>query len=152
MTEFTGAWAEPTVESFLEETTVPVRLACHRPDGKLWLVALWFRYRDGAFECATGAGADLVRYLRHDPAVAFDVSVNRPPYRGVRGSGTATLTADADKGVLRALVERYLGDTESDLAAWLLSEERSEVRIRIEPDRFHSWDYSDRMGAVSREE
>ena len=151
MTTFTGAWAEATVESFLDETTVPIRLACHRPDGALWMVALWYRYRDGGFECATGADADLVGYLRDEPEVAFDVSVNRPPYRGVRGNGTATLHSDADKAVLRDLLERYLGGTESDLASWLLDEERSEVRVRIEPDRVHSWDYSDRMGDVSSE-
>ncbi|WP_134670516.1 pyridoxamine 5'-phosphate oxidase family protein [Halorussus marinus] len=147
MTEFTGAWAEPAVESYLAEAAIPIRLACHRPDGSLWLVALWYRYRDGVFECATGANADVVGYLRGDSAVAFEVSENRPPYRGVRGNGTAALSPDADKSVLRDLVERYLGDAGSPLAEWLLSEDREEVRIRIRPDRVHSWDYSDRMAA-----
>jgi len=75
------------------------------------------------------------------------VSENRPPYRGVRGNGSATLSPDADKSVLRDLVERYLGDTDSELARWLLAEEREEVRIRVRPDRVYSWDYSDRMEA-----
>lgn len=149
MTEFSGAWSAADVETFPHEATIPVRLATNRPDGSLWLVALWYRYRDGAFECATRANADVVGYLREDPAVAFDVSTNQPPYRGVRGDGTATISPDTDRAVLRSLVERYLGDTDSDLARSLLDEDRTEVRIRIEPRRVYSWDYTDRMQSVS---
>ena len=146
MVTFSGAWSADEVERFLREVRIPVRLAVTRPDGSLWTVALWYRYRDGTLECATWASADVVRFLRADPAVAFDVSTNDPPYRGVRGNGTASLAPDEEKAVLRSLVERYLGDTGSPLARWLLDEEREEVRVRIEPDRVHSWDYSDRMG------
>jgi nitroimidazol reductase NimA-like FMN-containing flavoprotein (pyridoxamine 5'-phosphate oxidase superfamily) len=145
MTEFRGAWSESDVEAFLREATIPIRIATHRPDDTLWPVALWYRYRDGALECATGASADVVGFLRHDPEIAFDVSTNEIPYRGVRGTGTATVSPDDDKTALRALVERYLGDTNSGLAEWLLDDDRDEVRIRIEPRTIYSWDYADRM-------
>ena len=147
--ELRGAWTEPEVTAFLEEATIPIRLATHRPDGSLWLVALWYRYRDGMLECATGASSDLVRFLRHDPAVAFEVSTNDVPYRGIRGTGTVELAPDDDKVVLRALLERYLGGTDSDLAAWLLDDDREEVRIRIDPHEIYSWDYSERMADSS---
>jgi nitroimidazol reductase NimA-like FMN-containing flavoprotein (pyridoxamine 5'-phosphate oxidase superfamily) len=110
------------------------------------MLSLWYRYRDGAFHCATAADADVVRFLRANDEVAFEVSTNRPPYRGVRGNGTADLAPDEDKRVLSALVERYLDDTDSDLARWLLSPDREEVHVTVAPDRIHSWDYSDRMG------
>ena len=144
-----GAWTESEVEAFVEAATIPIRLATHRPDGSLWLVALWYRYRDGTLECATGANAALVRFLRNDPAVAFEVSTNDVPYRGIRGNGTADLEPDDDKTVLRALLERYLGGTDSELAEWLLDDDRDEVRIRIEPSEIYSWDYSERMGEGS---
>ena len=150
--EFRGAWAKPEVTAFLEATTIPIRLATHRPDGSLWLVTLWYRSRDGTLECATGASSALVGFLRHDPAVAFEVSTNDIPYRGVRGTGTAELAPDTDKAVLRALLERYLGGTDSDLAAWLLDDDREEIRIRIEPHEFYSWDYSERMADSSDDE
>jgi nitroimidazol reductase NimA-like FMN-containing flavoprotein (pyridoxamine 5'-phosphate oxidase superfamily) len=150
MTEFRGAWTADEVEAFLHETAVPIRLSTHRPDGSLWMVALWYRYRDGAFECATGADADVVRFLRDDGSVAFDVSTNRPPYRGVRGNGTADVSPDSEKAVLRSLVERYLGGTNSSLAAWLLDDARDEVRIRIRPHELYSWDFSDRMRDVDQ--
>ncbi|AFO58076.1 MULTISPECIES: pyridoxamine 5'-phosphate oxidase [Natrinema] len=145
MTDFRGAWTEADVETFLRETTVPIRLGTRRPDGSLWLVTLWVRYRDGTLECATQANADVVRFLRNDPEIGFDISTNDIPYRGIRGTGTADIEPDG-KPVLRDLVERYLGGTDSPLAEWLLAEDREEVTIRIEPREVYSWDYSDRMG------
>ncbi|WP_254531890.1 pyridoxamine 5'-phosphate oxidase family protein [Natrinema gelatinilyticum] len=146
MTEFRGAWTEDEVETFLRETTVPIRIATRRPDDSLWLVALWYRYRDGVLECATGANATLVGFLRQDSRIAFEVSTNDVPYRGIRGSGTAVVTNDRDKAVLRDLIERYLDGTDTPLARWLLGDDRDEVRIEIEPREIYSWDYTSRMG------
>lgn len=148
MTEFRGTWTDDEVAAFLREVTIPLRLATRRPDGSLWTVALWYRYRNGSFECATSASADVVDFLRSDPAVAFDVSTNEVPYRGVRGNGSASLSPDRNKAVLRDLVERYLGGTDSPLAERLLDDARDEVRVRIRPRTIYSWDYTGRMGAA----
>lgn len=148
MTELSGPWDEDAATAFLQGSTVPIRVATHRPDGSLWLVALWYRYREGGFDCATWANAHVVRYLRDDSQVGFDVSTNDPPYRGVRGNGTASLSPDADKAVLRTLVERYLGDAETPLVRWLLDDAREEVHVRIHPDAMHTWDYTRRMRGV----
>lgn len=145
MTEYTGAWDRAAVADFLAEATIPVRLACHTPSGRLWQVALWFRHDDDRLACATSAEADLVRFLEERSGVAFDVSTNEPPYRGVRGYGTAAIEPDPEKALLRALIERYLGGTDSALAERLLDEDREEVRVFVDPERVHSWDYSDRM-------
>ena len=142
--KLTGAWTREGVDDFLT-TTVPVRLSCRTPDDHLWMLSLWYLWEDGSLWCATGADADVVRYLAYDDEVAFEVSTNDPPYRGVRGRGYADIDADADKTLLRRLLHRYLGGTDSTLAERLLSPERDEVRIRIDPVRVHSWDYSSRM-------
>ncbi len=145
MVTFSGVWSEDEVEAFLRESTIPIRVSIHRPDESLWTVALWYRYRDGSFECATWANARVVHYLQNDSEVAFDVSTNEPPYRGIRGNGSAAMSPDEDKSTLRALIERYLGDTDSSLAEWLLDDDREEVRIHVHPQVIYSWDYSDRM-------
>ncbi|WP_123539154.1 pyridoxamine 5'-phosphate oxidase family protein [Halosimplex salinum] len=145
MDHVTGDWARERTEQFLDEQTIPVRLATHTPGGGLWMLSLWYRYRDGRLECATSASAKVVDYLRDDPEIAFEISTNDVPYRGVRGSGTATVEPDEEKAVLRALVERYLDDTDSGLAKALLSPDRDEVRIGIDVERAYTWDFSDRM-------
>jgi len=141
----TGAWSLDGVASFLRETTVPVRLSCHTPADRLWMLSLWYEYRDGRLWCATAADADIVEYLRADDEIAFEVSTNDPPYRGVRGNGVARVDEEGGKELLTALLERYLGGTDSSLADRLLDEDRKEVRIAIEPRRAFSWDYAARM-------
>lgn len=143
MTEFSGVWDEQAVTAFLTDAVVPIRLACHRGE-ELWMLSLWYEY-DGAFHCATGADADVVRWLREDDAVAFEVSTNDPPYRGVRGNGTVTLTTDDGKSRLRSLMTRYLGGTDHELGKRLLQKEREEVHIEIRPAKLYSWDFSGRM-------
>jgi len=152
MDRLTGAWDREETEAFLTAQTIPVRLSCHTRADALWMLSLWYLYRDGALWCATSAEADVVDYLAHDDRVAFEISTNEPPYRGVRGNGTASVDADPDKDLLTELLERYLGGTDLPLANRLLSPERDEVRIRIDPARVYTWDFSERMrGSVPKE-
>lgn len=150
VTEYRGPWTAEDVESFLSEHEIPTRIAARRPDGSLWIVALWYRLDDSAIECATRASADLVGFLRSDPQVGFEISTNEMPYRGVRGAGTADLERDEDLSVLTSLVDRYLDDRDSPLASELLDPDREEVRIRIQPDVVYSWDFSERMAPADR--
>lgn len=145
----TGAWSPSEAAAFLEETRVPVRIACRTPSGSLWMVSLWYRYEDGRFRCATSSRADVVRYLEADPHVAFEISTNRPPYRGVRGNGTASFEPDTDQTLLRDLLDRYLGGTDSSLARTLLDPDREETAIAIAPDRIFTWDFTERMADVA---
>lgn len=143
-----GAWSREQMASFLGEALVPVRLGCHHPRGGLWMVSLWYRYEEGNLLCTTSRSSDIASFLRREGAVSFEVSTNRPPYMGVRGSGTATLEADESKDLLEGLLGRYLGGTDSELAASLLDEDREELVIRIEPDRLFTWDFANRMADV----
>ena len=143
-----GVWSETETETFLDAALVPLRLGCHNPKGGLWMLSLWFRYHDGRLQCATSKDADVVRFLERDDDVCFEVSTNRPPYMGVRGAGTATIESEGGKDVLGALVDRYLGTREAEMAQWLLSDDREEVSITIEPSRLHTWDFTPRMRSV----
>jgi nitroimidazol reductase NimA-like FMN-containing flavoprotein (pyridoxamine 5'-phosphate oxidase superfamily) len=172
----TGPWDRERVDEFLAAAGVPVRLGCRTPGDQPWIVSLWFAWdpdagsvpddgnapdagsasddRDasetppGAIRCATSASADLVEFVENDDNVSFDVSTNDPPYKGVRGRGRATVAPDEDKQLLRSLLSTYLGGTDNPTADRLLRAEREEVEIRIEPERLHTWDYSERMGAA----
>ena|SRR6056297_1629548 len=160
----TGPWDRRRVDEFLGAARVPVRLGCRTPSGHPWIVSLWFAWDSdaeavdgdgddsahpaGAIRCATSANADLVEFVDHDDSVSFDVSTNDPPYKGVRGRGRATVRPDEGKRLLRSLLKKYLGGTDNSTADRLLRPEREEVEIRIEPERLHTWDYSERMGSA----
>jgi hypothetical protein len=49
--------------------------------------------------------------------------------------------------VLRALIERYHGDTKAPPGPRLLAADHEEIRITVDPDRIHSWDFTARMSA-----
>jgi len=148
MGSFEGVWSESEAEGFLSEAVVPLRLGCHNPAGGLWMLSLWYRYRDGVIECATSADADIARFLREDDEVCFEISTNRPPYMGVRGAGVASLTETGSKDLLATLVERYLGSTDNEMGEFLLRAEREEVAITIAPSQLYTWDFTPRMRGV----
>ncbi|MDJ1431911.1 pyridoxamine 5'-phosphate oxidase family protein [Halostagnicola sp. A-GB9-2] len=148
-----GSLSRETIARFLSVQTIPIRIGCRTPSGHPWMLSMWYRSRaagdDGSdewvLECATGAEAKVVTYLTENPEVSFEISTNQPPYTGVRGRGTATIEPDPEKDVLRSLVNRYLGGPKSTLAQTLLSGDREEVTITIEPSVVYGWDFSQRM-------
>ena len=145
MTTVKGAWSRAELERFLDEALVPVRLGCHHSNGGLWMLSLWYQYTDGTIRCATGRDSDIANFLRANDSVSFEISTNQPPYMGVRGSGTASLSPDENKQRLESLIERYLGGTDSELATRLLTDQREEVVITVEPRRLYTWDFTERM-------
>ena len=57
----------------------------------------------------------------------------------------ATLHPERGEPVLRVLIERYVGDTDSGFARWLLARADTETAIAIETHHLLSWDYTQRM-------
>ena len=144
-----GPWSTDQIQSFLRDVRIPVRIACNGASGHPVMASLWFVSQGGKLWCATQRGASVASLLTRDPRCAFEVSVETPPYRGVRGTGVATLHDERGEEILRALIERYLGGTESRLACFLLARAKHETAISIEPQTLVSWDYRERMGAAA---
>jgi nitroimidazol reductase NimA-like FMN-containing flavoprotein (pyridoxamine 5'-phosphate oxidase superfamily) len=145
MIDTRGPWAWNRVESYLRDTVVPARVACLSHTGWPIVLSLWYLYRDGVLWCASQSDSRVVQRLREDPRCAFEIAPNEPPYCGVRGQGRATTDAARGVEILRALLARYFGSEDSELARRLLSRGDREVAIRIEPIRISTWDYTKRM-------
>ncbi len=139
-----GPWDSPEIEAFLATAVIPVRLATNGASGPL-VQSLWFNPSGSSLWCCTQRASLLARRLNRDDRVGFEVAADAPPYRGVRGTGTAHMHDDDVEGVLRALIERYQGNETTQLSQWLLSRIESEIAIEIEPRTLASWDYSPRM-------
>lgn len=144
-----GPWSADQIHHFLRDVRIPVRIASNGASGCPVLASLWFVPEAGKLWCATQRGSSVVSLLSGDPRCAFEVSVEMPPYRGVRGTGVATLHDDRGEEVLRVLIERYLGNESSKLAKLLLARVDRETAICIEPRTLVSWDYRERMGATA---
>jgi nitroimidazol reductase NimA-like FMN-containing flavoprotein (pyridoxamine 5'-phosphate oxidase superfamily) len=143
--EIRGDWDIGKIEKYLQESVYPMRLSCITSNGFPLVVSLWFLYREGTLWCAVQKDCALARILKRDDRCGFEVSPNETPYLGVRGQGRAELVPDAGADKLRDLIDRYLDESNKELADWLLTRSDNETAIRITPQWFYSWDFSGRM-------
>ena len=144
-----GSWTGHEIETFLSETCVPLRLSFVSRNGLL-IVPVWFEYQAGHLWSCSPNDSLLVKALRKNPEVAFDVSTNDLPYRGVRGRGVSHCSTAADNSALERLLQRYLAGTDNPLARWLLNRTGEEAVIAIEPSWLTSWDFSGRMESIGK--
>jgi nitroimidazol reductase NimA-like FMN-containing flavoprotein (pyridoxamine 5'-phosphate oxidase superfamily) len=143
-----GPWDRGQIDTFLRESTFPLRLACVAEDGFPRVVSVWYGYDGCTLHCVSHRSSQLVNLLQRCDRVGFELAPNEPPYHGVRGQGVARLESDAGGAVLSQLLQRYLGGAQSSLGQWLLSRAEEEVLISIEPLRLFSWDYRERMADI----
>lgn len=143
--KLTGCWSGKSVAEFLESSIIPMRLAIHDSSGSPWVVSLWFLHDEDALWCATNRKAKLVSYLQANPQCGFEIAGDRPPYRGIRGKGQATLLPERGGEILGRLLKRYAISPDSKLARSLLAKVDQEVAICIKPSRISSWDFTKRM-------
>jgi nitroimidazol reductase NimA-like FMN-containing flavoprotein (pyridoxamine 5'-phosphate oxidase superfamily) len=146
--EMKGPWRAEQIEAFVCASTLPIRLACVGGDGFPRVVSLWQQYHNGVFHCVTHQSAQLVKLLKSRPQVGFEIAADTPPYRGVRGQGTASLAPLGDNTTLTDMLSRYVGGTESGFSKWLLARSDEELLITVTPHRIFSWDYTQRMSGV----
>lgn len=144
-----GSWSGTTVEGFLTETRIPLRLSVNTESGML-IVPVWFEYQSGHFLSCSPSNSVLVRSLCSDATVAFDVSTNDLPYMGVRGRGIAECCNAKDNTVLERLLDRYTSGTDNNLAGWLLNRPGPETLIDIQVTWLTSWDFSSRMKSIRK--
>lgn len=140
-----SAWSLQKISDYLGEQLIPIRLGCLTRKGSPIVCSLWYLYEDGALWCATQKPSRVAGYLAHDPVCGFEVAGETMPYKGVRGQGKVAISEKRGVDVLERLIDRYLGNRESNFAHWLLRRASQEVAIRIEPTWMTSWDFSPRM-------
>lgn len=141
----TGSWSRSQCDDYLDDLTIPVRLACVASSGYPVVFSLWYVWDGVHLWCAVQKDARTARYCRARPRCGFEVAADSPPYRGVRGSADVSVVPEEGERILRTLLPRYLGSADSELARWLLSRVDTEVALRLTPVRLFSWDYSRRM-------
>ncbi len=139
----------PEIITFMEETIIPLRLACVTESGWPLTLSLWYVYLDGAIYCATQKSARVVRYLKNEARCGFEIASDLPPYCGMRGQARAVIEPEKGADVLEILLNRYLGGTDNQLARGLLSKKDKEVAIRIAPVNITTWNFKDRMQDVA---
>ena len=134
-----------SVEHYLRETLIPLRLSCVSSTGWPVVLSLWYLFEEGYLYCATPQKARVIGYLTGNPRCAFEIASDQPPYCGVRGRALATIEPERGLEILESLLKRYLRGTDNALAEQLLGRSLTEVAIRLEPLNYHTWNFTNRM-------
>ena len=131
----------PEDQARLLEAPKCATLATYRRDGTVLLSPVWHEWRDGGFSVHLGGGGVNARHVRRDPRASIVVCDDAPPYGGVELRGQARLTTEDERGTLRRLAVRYLGERDgnayADAANW------QGVVLRLEPGELRAWDFRD---------
>ena len=144
--EISGPWDYKYTVSFLSGMKIPIRVASVGGLGPI-VQSLWFDFDEGALWCATQANSVFVKRLSANNQIGFEVSGDLAPYRGVRGTGVASIHPELAERVLHKLIHKYQWSDESELSRWLLSRLDREVAVKITALKLATWDFSGRMTA-----
>ncbi len=136
---------EVSVESYLQEVKIPLRLSCVTASGWPAILSLWYLYEEGAIYCATPQQARVVAYLRAQPRCAFEIAADQPPYCGLRARAVAEIDEERGIEILKRLLLRYTGGLDNPLARKLLARTAPEAAIRLQPQNVTTWNFSQRM-------
>jgi len=134
-----------SIENYLQEAKIPLRLSCVMGSGWPTVLSLWYLFEEGSLFCATPETARVVSYLRAEPRCSFEVASDQPPYCGVRGRALAVIDQDRGAEILERLLFRYLGGVDNPLTKKLLGRSAFEIAIRLEPQNFYTWNFTNRM-------
>jgi hypothetical protein len=143
-----GPWSVDRLDRFLDESRVPLHIAGVGVSGYPVMASLWYIRIEGMLWCATQKTAAVAVTLGRDARCSFEVSVEKPPYVGVRGPALATMHPERGEEILCALIDRYIGSRTSKFSQKLLSSVASETAIAIDPQALLTWDFNERMDGV----
>ena len=107
------------VDQILHDAKIPIRIAFIKPNQFPNVISLWYVYINQKIYCATQKSAKIVSYLENNPVCGFEIAADKPPYKGVRGEGTAKIIDENGSETLEILIDKYLGKKESILSKFL---------------------------------
>lgn len=119
-----------------------MRLACIKPDGRPYVVPMWYEWDGEGFWVIPRAKSAWAEYLKENKYCAATIDEETSPYRKVIVEGVAELVEEPNVGgkwvpIAERMSYRYLGENgpkylqpTMDRARWL---------FRIKPEKITTW-------------
>ncbi|MCY4045119.1 MAG: hypothetical protein OXE99_08565 [Cellvibrionales bacterium] len=137
-------WDRQAIERYLLASVDPMRFSVVGAEGFPLICSIWHWYEADHLFAVSHQNSLLVKTLETNAKCAFDISVNTPPYRGVRGVGLAVIETDAQV-YLPKLLEKFLGAQYQGLQDFLTDRLEEERLIKVAIQSISAWDFSHRM-------
>jgi nitroimidazol reductase NimA-like FMN-containing flavoprotein (pyridoxamine 5'-phosphate oxidase superfamily) len=140
-------WALAEIEQFLMSENIPMRIAVMDADGFPMICSVWHQYQQGKIYAVVHKNSKLIKKLRQSPQCAFEIALNHPPYRGVRGQAVASIDEQDAAGPLDELLNRFVGEGYQQLRTFLRQRSADERVVTLALGKISAWDFSARMQA-----
>jgi general stress protein 26 len=145
--EIPGMTIGEEVEKFLE-SKLNLQIVTIDEKGESNIQPVWFYYdkTKGNFLIITSKLAKKTQNLRNRPTIYFSIDDEKPPYKGVKGKGNATIVEDPNRIVPQAdkISMKYLGTLDHPAAKEMAdrSKKGEGVLVEISAKFFSTWDFS----------
>jgi PPOX class probable F420-dependent enzyme len=133
-------------ERFLE-SKLNLQIATIDEKGEPNIQPVWFYYDkdEGKLLVLTSKVAKKTQNLSNRPTIYFSIDDENPPYKGVKGKGTAAVVEDPNLIVPQAekISMKYLGTLDHPAAKEMADRSKNGegVLVKISPKFFSTWDY-----------
>jgi general stress protein 26 len=144
---FGSVLSEQEVKNFLTNNKYNIHLGTVDEKGHPNIHPTWYYFEasNHKFYVETSKHSKKVSNVRKNEGMYFCVDDPQPPYKGVRGKGTARIHENIDHNIPIAekIMTRYLGNLEHPMARALLNavEKGESVILEISPYYYSTWDY-----------
>jgi PPOX class probable F420-dependent enzyme len=137
-------------ERFLE-SKLNLQIATIDEKGEPNIQPVWFYYDkdEGKLLVLTSKVAKKTQNLSNRPTIYFSIDDENPPYKGVKGKGTAAVVEDPNLIVPQAekISMKYLGTLDHPAAKEMADRSKNGegVLVKISPKFFSTWDFGKRQ-------
>jgi PPOX class probable F420-dependent enzyme len=137
-------------ERFLE-SKLNLQIATIDEKGEPNIQPVWFYYDkdEGKLLVLTSKVAKKTQNLSNRPTIYFSIDDENPPYKGVKGKGTAAVVEDPNLIAPQAekISMKYLGTLDHPAAKEMADRSKNGegVLVKISPKFFSTWDFGKRQ-------
>ena len=141
-----SSMTESEVRDFLSNTKLFARLGTIDEKEDPNVHPVWYYFDNERIYFETGKDSKKVRNIKRRNNIYFCIDDSNPPYKGVRGKGTAIISEDISKNVQIAekIMIKYTGNLDNNIAKFLMDsiKKGESIIIEIIPHFYATWDHS----------
>jgi nitroimidazol reductase NimA-like FMN-containing flavoprotein (pyridoxamine 5'-phosphate oxidase superfamily) len=142
---FGSSMTEGEVREFLFNSKLFARLGTIDEKGDPNVHPIWYYFNNDKIYFETGKDSKKVRNVRRRNNIYFCIDDTNPPYKGVRGKGTAIISEDISSNISIAekILVKYTGNLDNNMAKFLMDsiKKGESIIIEIIPHFYATWDH-----------
>jgi len=140
-----SSMTEEEVRNFLFSSKLFARLGTIDEKGDPNVHPVWYYFINDKIYFETGKDSKKVRNIRRRNNIYFCIDDANPPYKGVRGKGTAIISEDISENmpIAEKILIKYTGGLDNNMAKFLMEsiKKGESIIVEVNPHFYATWDH-----------